>query len=74
MEATLLAVAVVGAFVAVVVIFKMWINGLRAGDTSFFLNQSIFFASYNSRNLRIFIACILQPCSLSQCSPSTCLS
>ena len=53
------AIIIVAMLVAVVVLFKMWINGMKAGDTLWLPSPSVVTASYNSKNLRIFAACFL---------------
>ena len=49
-------VAMLGAFAAMI---GMWVNGFRAGDAPLFLTTSAVIASYNSKLLRIFLACFL---------------
>jgi hypothetical protein len=51
------AIVVMVWLVAAWAMIKMWINGIRVGDT-LFPTPSVITASYNSRYFRIFAACI----------------
>jgi len=59
MALVLFTVIVLAMLVAVAAMASMWINGLRARDASWFPTPSVVTASYNSKNLRIFVACFL---------------
>ena len=59
MAIVLFTVIVLAMLVAVAAMANMWINGLRARDASWLLTPSVVTASYNSKNLRIFVACFL---------------
>jgi hypothetical protein len=41
-----------------VALFRIWFNGIRAGDCGLFLTQSVVHANYNYRYLRIFVAAV----------------
>ena len=59
MALVLLIVIVLATLVGVAAMASMWINGFRAGDASWLLTPSVVTAGYNSKNLRIFVACFL---------------
>jgi hypothetical protein len=51
------AIVIVAWLVAAWAMIKMWINGIKVGDT-LFPTPSVITATYNSRYLRIFGACV----------------
>jgi hypothetical protein len=59
MALVLFTVIVLAMLVAIAAMASMWINGLRARDASWLLTPSVVTASYNSKNLRIFVTCFL---------------
>jgi hypothetical protein len=59
MALALLTVIVLAMLVAIAAMASMWINGFRARDASCLPTPSVVTASYNSKNLRIFVACFL---------------
>jgi hypothetical protein len=59
LASVLMASALIAWLVGMLALFRIWFNGIRAGDCGLFLTHSVVHASYNREYRGIFAAAIL---------------
>ena len=58
-ELSFVIVIVVAWLAGMWAMIRMWINGIRAGESKWTISPSVLLANYNSKYFRICLACVL---------------